>query len=217
MQHGALSLPSGDMLIHAGDWTHRGSENHTIEFLEWLNKQNYKYKPFIAGNHDFYPEQEPTKFRALVAKYAPTCIYLEDESIILDGYKVHGSPVSPWFCDWAFNRYRGKEIQEHWDMIPSDTEILITHGPIYGYGDKLSAYGSEPGERVGCRDLLNTIDTRLKDLKLYGSGHIHEGYGVYDHNGIAVVNASVLTDRYKLKNSPIVVSLPDKTKSPDHT
>ena len=209
-QHKALKMPEGDVLIHAGDWTHRGEEPLTIEFLKWFNSQPYKHKIFIAGNHDFYPERYPESFRTLVRTAAPSCVYLEDESVVIEGYKVHGSPVSPEFCDWAFNRFRGPDIQKHWDMIPSDTEILITHGPILGYGDTLSAYGSEPGKNIGCRNLLDTIDSRLKELKLHVSGHIHEGAGTYAHSNIIVVNASVLDERYRMRNQPVVVTLADK-------
>jgi Icc-related predicted phosphoesterase len=210
MQHKALTMPEGDILIHAGDWTHRGEEILTIEFLKWFNAQNYKHKVFIAGNHDFYPESHYMDFRMHLKTFAPSCTYLEDQSVVIEGYKIHGSPVSPWFCDWAFNRGRGDDIQQHWDMIPDDTEILITHGPILGYGDKLSAYGSEPGKNIGCLNLLDTIDKRLKDLKLHVSGHIHEGAGTYNHGNIIVVNASVLDERYRLRNSPAVIELADK-------
>lgn len=204
-------MPDGDILIHAGDWTHRGEEKLTIEFLQWFNSQTkYKHRVFVAGNHDFYPERHSDSFKTLVRTAAPDCVYLEDESVILEGYKIHGSPVSPEFCDWAFNRFRGADIQKHWDMIPSDTEVLITHGPILGYGDTLSAHGSEPGKQIGCANLLNTIDARLKELKLHVSGHIHEGAGVYSHGNIIVVNASVLDERYRLRHQPRVVTLPDK-------
>jgi len=206
-QHKALNMPEGDVLVHAGDWTHRGEEHHTIDFLQWLNRQNYAHKVFIAGNHDFYPERHPTEFRALVALHAPTVIYLEDETVTIEGLKFHGSPVSPWFCDWAFNRGRGTDIQHHWDLIPSDVDVLITHGPILGYGDKLSAYGSEPGKNIGCADLLNTIDSRLTNLKLHVSGHIHEGAGTYQHGNIIAVNASVLNEQYRMRNQPVVIPL----------
>lgn len=209
-QHSGLVMPEGDVLIHAGDWTGRGSEQHTVEFLRWIEAQKYPHKLFVAGNHDFFPEKEPVKFRELLALHAPTTIYLEDNSVTLNGYKFHGSPVSPWFCDWAFNRHRGAEIQAHWDMIPTDTEVLITHGPIWGLGDKLSAYGSEPGERVGCKDLRKTINDRLHSLKLHVSGHIHEGAGTYQFGNLVAVNASVLNEHYKMRNQPVVVILPDK-------
>jgi Icc-related predicted phosphoesterase len=140
---------------------------------------------------------------------------LEDTTAVIEGYKIHGSPISPFFCSWAFNRYRGLDIQAHWDMIPSDVEVLITHGPILGYGDTLSQYGSEPGKAIGCADLLNTIDIRLNNLKLHVSGHIHEGAGMYRHGDIIVVNASILDERYRFRHQPRVVDLPDKPTVPD--
>jgi len=210
-QQKALKMPEGDVLIHAGDWTHKGSESDTVEFLKWLNMQNYKHKVFISGNHDFYPERESVRFRKLLVTYAPDSLYLEDESTIIGGYKIYGSPISPEFCNWAFNRYRGPDIQKHWNLIPTDVEILITHGPVLGYGDTLSSYGSEPGKQIGCADLLNTIDTRLKDLKLHICGHIHEGAGVYGHNNVMMVNASVLDEHYRMKHQPKVIVLPDKS------
>jgi len=206
-QHNVLTMPDGDVLIHAGDWTHRGEQDLTIKFLQWFESQPYKHRVFIAGNHDYFPERNPTEFRKLVALHAPTSIYLEDETTTIEGYKVYGSPINPWFKDWAFNRQRGSEIQMHWDKIPDDTQILITHGPILGYGDKLSPYGSEPGANIGCANLLSTIDSRIKDLRLHVSGHIHEGAGIYKHGDIIVVNASVLDERYRMRNKPVVVDL----------
>ena len=54
-------------------------------------------------------------------------------------------------------------------MIPDDTDILITHGPPLGYGDKCCS-----GQRAGCAELLSTVQLRVKP-KLHVFGHIHEG------------------------------------------
>jgi Icc-related predicted phosphoesterase len=205
-------MPEGDVLVHAGDWTHRGSESDTINFLKWFEgQQQYKHRVFIAGNHDFYPEREPTEFKKLCNLYAPSCTYLQDSEATIEGYKFYGSPVSPFFCNWAFNKHRGPEIQQYWDLIPDDVEVLVTHGPVLGFGDKLSEHGSEPGKHVGCANLLSTIDARLKDLRLHISGHIHESAGTYKHRDITLVNASVLDDRYRMRHAPTVIELPDKS------
>ena len=54
--HDKIVLPEGDMIIHAGDCTNFGSTAQVIEFLEWFSKLAYKYKIFIAGNHDWFFE-----------------------------------------------------------------------------------------------------------------------------------------------------------------
>lgn len=57
---------------------------------------------------------------------------------MIDGLKIWGSPIQHEFFNWAFNRKRGKEIKKHWDLIPSDTNILITHGGFQIYAFTVS-------------------------------------------------------------------------------
>jgi len=39
---------------------------------------------------------------------------------------------TPEFCEWGFMKARGEPIQEIWNKIPDQTDILITHGPPLG-------------------------------------------------------------------------------------
>lgn len=45
-------LPEGDILIHAGDITEHGTIKETEDFVHWFSTLPYKYKIFVAGNHD---------------------------------------------------------------------------------------------------------------------------------------------------------------------
>jgi len=197
-QHESLALPSGDLLLHAGDVSGRGGNDQIIEFLKWFEAQEHKYKVFIAGNHDFFFEKA-IDFE--IEQLIPGKVhYLNDSGVTIEGYKIWGSPVQPRFFDWAFNRDRGADIKRHWDMIPVDTDILITHGPPYGILDE-----TDTGLHVGCEDLLAAIDkTRVK---LHVFGHIHEAYGSMERAGRHYVNASVLDLRYKLRNKPMMVEI----------
>ena len=56
-RHHFVKLPKGDVLIHAGDISHKGSREEVIDFLQWFSKQEFQYKIFIAGNHDFFFEK----------------------------------------------------------------------------------------------------------------------------------------------------------------
>lgn len=76
----------------------------------------------------------------------------------------------PEFGGWAFNARRGEECLAKWNLIPNDTDILITHGPPVGYGDKMYS-----DKNVGCVELLTTIQNRVKP-KYHIFGHIHEGF-----------------------------------------
>lgn len=192
---------SVDTIVHAGDVSSRGYKGEIIDFLKWYNELNFKNKILIAGNHDFYFEEgKPEDIAAMLAEY-PNITYLNDSGVEIDGVKFWGSPVQPWFYNWAFNR-KGTDICKHWDMIPNDTHVLLTHGPVKGYLDM-----TQQGESVGCPYLLEKI-SQMSNLKLLVSGHIHEAYGMIDFpDGGIFLNASVLNLRYEMVNLPIQVEI----------
>lgn len=197
LKHDLLQMPPGDMLVHAGDFSRRGLVQEAQVFLDWFGAQPFRHKILVAGNHDFIAEREPALFESMIPE---NVIYLNDSGCEIEGIKIWGSPIQPWFFDWAFNRQRGADIRRHWDLIPADTELLITHGPPYGILDEV-ARDPRP---VGCRDLLHKIK-ELRQLKVHVFGHIHEGYGQQEVNGTLFLNASVLDENYVLKNKPFVV------------
>lgn len=191
-----------DTIIHAGDMTGRGYKNEILPFLDWYNDLPFKNKILIAGNHDFYFEQKDAeKDIADMLKNRPNITYLNDSGVEIDGIKFWGSPVQPWFYNWAFNR-KGTDICKHWELIPLDTDVLITHGPIKGFLDL-----TMDGTSTGCPYLLEKV-SELKNLKLAVWGHIHEAYGVVKFpDGATFINASVLNHRYEMQNQPIVITI----------
>ncbi len=192
-------LPEGDILIHAGDIGTRGKKHEVEDFNAWLGfiKDKYRYIIVIAGNHDFYFEENKSA-RNLITN----AIYLENEEVVIDGIKFYGSPVSPWFHDWAFNRHRGDDIRKYWDAIPDDVNVLIVHGPSAYVNDKVNE--NRGGENVGCVDLAARM-LELKDMKLFVCGHIHEEYGTTTEDGVTYVNASICNASYEPINKPIVI------------
>ncbi len=102
----------------------------------------------------------------------------------------------PWFYDWAFNLERGPEIRAKWELIPKNTDVLITHGPPIGIADLTSR-----GEQVGCQDLLEVIEKIRPAIHIFG--HIHEGYGMITKGKTTFINASNCDQHYQLVNPPI--------------
>ena len=51
--HDKILLPQGDMIIHAGDVSNKGTYGEVTSFLHWFKNLPFKHKVFIAGNHDF--------------------------------------------------------------------------------------------------------------------------------------------------------------------
>ena len=193
--HKNLVLPEGDILIHAGDVSGRGMESQVVDFMDWFTLQPHKHKIMVAGNHDFFFEQAAQE--QINNVISPNIIYLNDSGITIEGIKIWGSPVTTWFYNWAFNRHHGEEIKKHWDIIPTDTDLLITHGPAFGIRDK-----THSGIHVGCNNLLETIKTNKP--RVHAFGHIHEGYGMEHQFDTDFINAAVLNANYQLVNKPIV-------------
>ncbi|MBV8136093.1 MAG: metallophosphoesterase, partial [Deltaproteobacteria bacterium] len=49
-QHAKLSVPDGDVLIHAGDFMAFGDRpKEIVDFNQWLGKQPHRHKVVIAG------------------------------------------------------------------------------------------------------------------------------------------------------------------------
>ena len=96
---------------------------------------------------------------------------------------------------------RGEELKERWDLIPNDIDILVTHGPPYGYLDTVRWDGHT--KHVGCEELLDRV-LKLKP-KLHVFGHIHGAAGEDSFEGTHFVNASSCDERYKPINPPIVI------------
>jgi Icc-related predicted phosphoesterase len=191
-RHNHCQCEGGDIIIHAGDVSGHGDAREIISFLDWFGTQDYSHKILVPGNHDFGFENSPKEFALLCKSRGITL--LNDSGITVEGIKIWGSPVQPWFHDWAFNRQRGHEIRKHWNLIPKDTEILITHGPPAGTLDMTAYADGTPKEPVGCADLTNKL-AKLQ-VKLHVFGHIHEARGIKAKGDCTYVNASFLDRSY---------------------
>jgi Icc-related predicted phosphoesterase len=192
--HDAIDVPEGDLLVHAGDLTKAGEQDEVAAFARWFADLPHPHKVVIAGNHDFLFERKGEDARCLIQD----AIYLQDQAVEIGGVRIWGSPWQPWFYNWAFNLARGAEIREKWDLIPEDTDLLITHGPPLGHGDV-----TQHGDATGCADLLDVV--RRIGPRLHVFGHIHEGYGVTGENGTTFVNATTCDVRYRPVNPPVVL------------
>lgn len=196
--HENIILPKGDMLIHAGDITLKGQHSETKDFMRWLARQPFTHKILIAGNHDFFLEKAGHEdLKKLLPEGAH---YLCDSGITINGIKIWGSPYTPWFHGWAFNRQRGEDIHLHWQKIPDDTQLLITHGPPFGILDS-----NADEMHVGDKDLLRAVQ-RVKPL-LHLFGHVHEGYGKLAKNGSLFFNACILNERDEVQNKPWLIEI----------
>lgn len=201
-----FDLPGGDLLLHAGDISSMGYEHEIREFCSWFNKIDiYDHKVFIAGNHDWGFQDDAEKTKEILDFYK-TITYLQDDMFLTgdesnnyeNRIKIWGSPWQPEFYNWAFNLpRRGEELRYQWSLIPADTDILITHGPAWGYVDQVIG---RP-DHLGCELLAD----RIKEIKpkIHVCGHIHSGHGYVFEDGTHYFNASILNEQYQYGQKPI--------------
>ncbi len=222
--HDKLDLPDGDLLIHAGDFTSGGTSEEVFKFLKWIRVMSNRFTYgaiYIAGNHDrsydvkYLNEFEvqldinkkgdlPIWLRSGMSVYSSRHLhYLNNSGLDIDGLKVWGSPITPWYDGdfWAFNAHKGGDISRYWEMIPEDTDVLITHGPPA----RILDYFNRDRVHAGCYDLRNKVE-RIKP-KLHVFGHIHDGYGVVKEGGVIYVNASIVDAQYTVRNKPLVINI----------
>ncbi|CAJ0760887.1 1450_t:CDS:10, partial [Entrophospora sp. SA101] len=167
-----FTVPEGDVLLHSGDLTKVGTVDQLEQAVNWLKDLPHRHKIVIAGNHDLILHKEfyetnwsefhtvkdnHDKAIGIISKVGNGFVYLQESSYVIPeiGYKVYGSPWTPWFYDWGFNE---------------TTDILMTHGPPSNILDLVDGT-----ENVGCEDLYQRVEEVKPLVHLFG--HIHESYG----------------------------------------
>ncbi len=199
-RHERLHVSACDVLVHCGDATRRGHIDELERTLAWMGRQPAEHRIFVAGNHDLCCEAEPERTVALAHRHGIELLC--DEGTTLAGLTFWGSPVTPRFRDMAYNRERGAAIAEHWAKIPAGLDVLVTHGPPRGLGDRIIV-----GLRVGCADLRARVQQVPPRLHLFG--HIHEAAGEYAEPGLATRFINVASSRLlPMVRTPVVVELP---------
>ena len=187
------AIPPGDILIHCGDAVMASdTANSYSNFLTWFLSQPHKYKILIGGNHDrvldskyavYTHSQYSSRLVAqLREKTEQRLYYLENETLEILGYKFYGMPNVPYRIDedspaykkerhegaYAFGAYRGKQLIDICDKIPSDTDVVISHGPPLGHGDRVPKGGPfDPVLHVGSIELLQAESRDIsRDIEL---------------------------------------------------
>ena len=158
----------------------------------------------VAGNHDWIFQREP----ALVPK-SLRWTYLEDRAATVGGLTVYGTPWQPVFFDWAFNLPE-EELARKWALIPDGVDVLVCHGPPYGYGDMVRPRSWAKGGPQGSRTLLEAVRRVRPRLMVFG--HIHEGRGRWemDHGGgrtTVLANVTVVDESYRNVYQPMTFEL----------
>lgn len=195
--HGHLpEVPPCDLVIIAGDLCPDGTE-----YMQWVYLRT-KFEPwlaslpptvYVAGNHDRLHARNPDAAHI----YLPNKLYLNNTSATMGSLRIFGTPWSLKFGSWPFMTNEC-ELNRMMRLSPTH-DILITHGPPYGYGDLCHNH------HTGSGAILEHIQRRQPRLVV--TGHIHEGYGVYQCGRSTIVNCSLQTGEMEPSNTPILIEI----------
>lgn len=207
--HGSLpEIEPCDILLIAGDvcpdymrWTYTSEsrflngEQKQAKWLErkfkpWLESLPAKHIVGIAGNHDFVFE------RPFLVPVLPWT-YLQNTETTVEGLRIYGYPYVPNLPAWAFP---GDDPS----VIPEGIDILLSHGPPDGMGDRASGAlgGINHAGSLPLRDRIKEVQP-----KVVICGHIHEGRGVYDKEGFPpVYNVAHMTIKYEPTGKEVEIS-----------
>lgn len=184
------NLPTADIIIHSGDISYAGTGEEVVDFLEWFGALEYKYKIFIAGNHDFCLER---KSADVIQQFLPAnCFYLCHSGVTIEGVKFWGMP-------FFFSEDLSGESLHKIDQIPADTDVLISHRPPLAILDRAHH------TYFGCPDLLQKVLDVRPRYHLFG--HIHDAYGIEESKQTTFANAALVDEEYRLKHTPHLFEL----------
>lgn len=211
-----LLLEKGDVLCFTGDIMSSGyNEGEVIHFLKWITKQPFKYKIFIAGNHDRLLENNPLIANEIISQYTDKgVIYLKNSSVKIDGVTFYGTPHQPYFCGWAFNVPDYGKLINIYQMIPEDVDVLLVHCPPYGILDQSHKpnYSNPTGEEhLGSMELKEVLAQKQltnTQPRVVAFGHIHGDGGKKMQIGDTLyINAALCDESYEPVNNIVSIDL----------
>jgi len=194
--HRQINIPNDiDTVIFAGDSTNHynwvNNQPEFEDFIDWFCGLKIQNKILIAGNHDAWATKKYNVDRVKELGI----IYLEHESIVIDGKVIFGSPYTPTFGQWHFMKDRAK-LDQYWMHSIEKCDILVTHGPPASILD-LSENKQHQLEQCGDVSLYKRVMQHKPKIHIFG--HIHDyqsckNQGVLFRNGIWFMNVSCVED-----------------------
>lgn len=195
--HRLLNIPECDLVIFCGDESNKSNpyenELESRDFFNWFRTLPAD-KIFVPGNHSTAISNGLVK-----PEEYPNIKFLIHQDFKYKGLNIFGSPWTPSYGNsWAYMRKRNQMFVV-WENLPTDIDILITHGPPKGILDLTRDRDTDELVQVGCKSLLNAV-LKIKP-KIHCFGHIHSEDGIYNFGkvsnqvGIDFINAACYNHR----------------------
>lgn len=189
--HRLRELLDADIVVHSGDFCMIGEEREALDFLNWFCDLPYRHKIFICGNHD------DCLYGANIDGLDDNVHYLCNSGIEIDGVRFYGVPMFYEDCV-------SPQQDRNYANIPDDTDVLITHSPVYGILDLDDSIDNE-FIHYGSEELLERVNEIHPRAHLFG--HVHRQHGITEQKGTIFSNGSIMNDDYSKLNSPNIIEL----------
>jgi len=157
LEHDQVSIPEGDILIHLGDVTNKGSLQGVQSFAKWFSQHPHRHKIIIDGNHDrdfLHPEKI-----SLIKEYGNIAVFLQDEVINIEGLQILGLT---W--NTCMQQDYGRIVRYLRSSNTRAVHLLLTHMP------------PTMNKMHGSKGLI-TLASKLH-VKVHLFGHFHWARGV---------------------------------------
>ncbi len=177
----SLSIPDGDILIHAGDATFLGKKKEWYAFMAWWSGvgARFKHRIFVPGNHDYNFKFKIHTWEAM-------------------GLKFGMMPEVPNLPQWNFSAEEW-EIKMKLERI-GKVDVLITHGPPQGILDNAGSY------HFGSVALREFVEGPNKP-RVHIFGHAHDAAGFLAQGGVEFYNVAICNEFYWLVRQPTEIEL----------
>lgn len=219
--HGVLPyIESCDILLICGDIVPLRMQRNKPQcekwlktsFADWIKSLPCERVIFIAGNHDHIFENVDYKWiNSIITEPTDSkAIYLENSHIdhlSNDGkvYRIYGTPACHIFGNWAF-MYSDEKLQELYQNIPEDCDILISHDAPYGVSDICFESYWNKEKNIGNKPLREA--TLEKSPSYLFHGHLHSSNHELEYLGnTKVYNTSILGEDYSIKYCPLYLDV----------
>jgi Icc-related predicted phosphoesterase len=216
-----------DVVVIAGDIVPLYIQSNMVDSYEWfkhvflpyIEKLPCKHVVLVPGNHDIWFDEKiweklfqfenapnvPT-VENILKDYKGKLIYLKDSGVELDGVKFWGSPWITNLPRWAFNLTKEQQ-KEKFQLIPKDTDVLVTHTPPFGEVGTVQQDCWNKGRNFGSEALKEVLMEEDCQIKVCISGHIHSGSNIERINNTTCYNVSQKDESYNIHRKPVVIEL----------
>lgn len=205
--HRLISVPDGDILLHAGDVLAADrlslgyfSTRRLKDFFKWFNELPHQHKIVIAGNHD---HQFAKLGARAVKKMALPATYAEHEVLDIPlavpdtsskkSLRIFATP-------WSQANSKHSPNKSFQGVLPPPLpDTIHTNGGI----DILLSHQGFACD--GFDELMDAVRPKLCQI----GGHVHEMHGVWRYGGLPCVNGSMMVGSYGREKllRPIVVDV----------